>query len=291
MKTQNIAHSKVKNAGILFELLVRQITVDALEGKTSSPAIKLMQSYFRPTTELGKELQLYRAFFEMKQLDEAKAIKFIDLIAEQRRKLNEEKLAKEKYELVKELKNIYDLKEFLSVKIPSYKIYASIYKTFLAEQRNFDVTSIKEVAIAKFSLVEHLVKDHRVPKKPVSEGDIIEMFKNQETVDRLMSYKVLLDRFNSKYSNLNSRQKNLLREFINSVSNSDSFANYVRSEIDPLKKELTEAAKTEVNPVVKIKLTEVVAQLENIKSRIKIRDNELTAMMIAYQIAEELKVK
>lgn len=291
MTHKTIGHSKVKNAGVLFELLVRQITVDALEGKTSSPAIKLMQSYFRPTTELGKELQLYRAFFEIQQLNEAKAIKFIDLIASQRRKLDEGKLAKEKYELVKELKNTYNLKEFLSVKIPTYKIYASIYKTLLAEQRDFDITSIKEVAVARFALVEHLVKDHKPPKKPVSENDVFELFKNQETVDRLMSYKVLLDHFNSKYSHLNSRQKNLLREFINSVSNSDAFANYVRSEIDPLKTELMEGAKKETNPVLKIKLAEVVTQLENIKTRAKIRDNELTAMMVAFQIADELKVK
>lgn len=283
-------HSKVKNPGILFELLVRQITVDTLGGKEASPAVSVMRKYFRPTTELGKELQLYRSFFEVNNLTEVKASKFIDLVVQQRNKLDERKLATEKYELIKEIKNHYDLKEFLSVKIPSYKIYASVYKTFLSESNSFDISSINDIAESRFTLMEHLVTDkkNRVAK---AENAILEIFKTQSEDLRLLTYKVMLDKFNDKYSNLNGKQKRLLREYVNSVSNSESFVQYIHTEINPLRDEITSLAAKEGDKVLQIKLNEVASQLDNIKNKKKIKDNELTAMMIAYQLAEELKTQ
>lgn len=290
MKDKHIMHSKVKNPGILFELLVRQITVDTLGGKEASPAVSVMRKYFRPTTELGKELQLYRSFFEVNNLTEVKASKFIDLVVQQRNKLDERKLATEKYELIKEIKNHYDLKEFLSVKIPSYKIYASVYKTFLSESNSFDISSINDIAESRFTLMEHLVTDkkNRVAK---AENAILEIFKTQSEDLRLLTYKVMLDKFNDKYSNLNGKQKRLLREYVNSVSNSESFVQYIHTEINPLRDEITSLAAKEGDKVLQIKLNEVASQLDNIKNKKKIKDNELTAMMIAYQLAEELKTQ
>ena len=289
MKTKSITHSKFRNPGILFELLVRQITVDTLEGKDNSPAINLMRKYFKPNTELGKEYQLYQTLLEMNNLTESKALQLIDLVGTQRNKLDEVKLAKEKYEFIKEIKSIYDLKEFLQVKIPAYKVYASIYKTFLAESVDFNVTSIQEVAMARFSLIEHLMRDRKIVKNPTSETDIIEVFKNQTEDLRMLTHKIMLDRFNEKYANLNGKQRKLIKEYINSVSDSEEFARYVRSEIDPLREEIKNLAETQKNKVLKIKLNEVSSQLNTIKDRKKIRDGELTSMMIAYQILEEMR--
>lgn len=287
MKTKNIVHSKVKNAGILFETLVRQVTIDTLEGKQNSPAMKMMAKYFRPTTELGKEIQLYRAFFEMGRLTEVKASQFIDLILSQYKKLDEKKLLKEKYELVKEIKSNYDVNKFLGIKIPTYKVYASIYKTLMAESARFNVSNVTDIAMSRFTLVEHLTK---TPKKDVNtETGIFEEFRKEEEDVRLIAYKALLERFNDKYANLNTKQKLLLREYINSVSDSDKFTTYVHGEIDPLKKELLELVKKSNDKVQQVKLNEVARQLDNIKNLPKVKDNHLTAMMIAYQIVSELK--
>lgn len=288
MKPKNISHSKVKNTGILFELLVRQITTDTLAGKESPKSVQIMKKYFGPSTEMGKELQLYRAFFETNQLTEVKAAKVVDWIVEKRSKLDEQKLLREKYELVKEINENYGSK-FFNTKIPLYKIYASIYKTFLAESNDFNISNIQEVVTSKFTLIEHLT---RAPKNNVAdEAKHIEMFKNQTEDLRLLSLKLVMDKFNQKFSNLNENQKNLLRNYINSVSNNDEFTNYVRNQIDPLKTQIASFATKETNKVLKIKLNEVVSQLSYIKEKKVIKDNELTAMMIAYQIAEELRVK
>ncbi len=286
---KNLNHSKFKNAGILFECLVRQITVDTMENVKNSPAINIMKKYFNSTTELGKEIQLYRAFFEMNRLSESKAIQFVDVVTSQRVKLNDKQLATEKFNLIKEIKENYDLNSFLQAKIPSYKIYASIYKTFLAESKNFSISNIQDIASARFTLIEHLSKDKKISKNLVSEGEIIDAFKNQTEDLRLLSYKLILDKFNEKYQNLNIKQKLLLREYINSVSNSNTFLEYVKSEIIPLKEEISQFIKNNSNKVLTIKLNEVTAQLDKISTRKKIRDNELTAMMIVYQIIEELK--
>jgi hypothetical protein len=224
---KNLNHSKVKNTGILFEFLVRQITVDTLEGKENSPAINIMKKYFHPVTELGKELQLYRVFFEMGKLNETKSIQFIDLISDQKKKLDNKKLSVEKYNLIKEIKGNYDLNSFLQAKIPSYKIYASIYKTFLAESKDFSISNIKDIASARFTLIEHLSTDKKLSSDPANETAILEIFKNQTEDLRLLSYKLMLDKFNQKYENLGDKQKVLLREYINSISNSDGFTNYV----------------------------------------------------------------
>jgi hypothetical protein len=168
-------------------------------------------------------------------------------------------------------------------------VYASIYKTFLAESADFNVSSIQDVAIARFALVEHLMHDHKPAKNPTSELDIIEVFKNQTEDLRMLTHRIMLDRFNEKYANLNEKQRKLIKEYINTVSDSEEFARYVRSEIVPLMEEIEKLAKTQTDKVLKIKLNEVSSQLDKIKSKKKIRDSELTSMMIAYQIVTELK--
>lgn len=288
MATKNINHSKIKNSGLLFELLVRQITVDTLENKSDSPAVSIMKKYYRPTTELGKELQMYRAFFEMKKLTEMKASQFVDFIAGQRKKLDEKKLMRQKYDLIKEIKNNYDLLSFLKMKIPAYKEYAAIYKTFLAETRDFDISNLQEVASSRFTLIEHLVKDKK-STNPASEETILETFKNQQEDLRLLSYKLMLDRFNARYQNLTENQKELLREYINSVSDSNKFTTYVRTKLIPLQEQVSSLAKKEKDQILQIKLNEVVNQLENVKEKKHIKDNELTAIMVAYQLVDELK--
>lgn len=289
MRAKKINNSKYKNTGVLFELLVRQITSDTLAGKPMSEALNILKKYFNASRELGKEMQLYRAFFESGKLTENKAIHFIDLILEQRKKLDERKLALEKYDLIKEIKAHYALDEFLSARVPHYLIHASIYKTFANQTVKGQATSvvnISEVMTAKFTLVEHLLGSHK-KAEAMREDALIKEFKEQTEDLRLLTYKIAVDRFNEKYSNLNDKQKALLREYIENVSNSHSLIKYVKQEIPLMRAQLISKAK-ETDKITNIKLTEVASQLEKIGSKNVIRDNEVTAMMIAYEIIKEV---
>ena len=151
-----IKHSKIRNTGILFELLVRRIASDVFEGKTDSFAIKIMKEHFHSKTELGKELQLYRSFFNAKKLSETKAFDVMDLILERRKTLNEKLLSVQKFFLIKEIKDHCDLKQFMTGRVPTYKVYASIYKLFESSLKDVDYTQLNEVISARFVVVEHL---------------------------------------------------------------------------------------------------------------------------------------
>jgi hypothetical protein len=282
-------HKKWRNTGILFELLVRQVTSDTLAGRQVSDALNIMKKYFNASTELGKEVQLYRAFFETKALTETKAIHFIDLVVQKRGKLDERKLAKEKYELIKEIKAHYPLKEFLASKIPNYTINASIYKTFLSESlkdAEFGIVNIQEVATARFALIEQLTG--KAAKKPLHENTAeLEEFRQQSEDLRMLSYKMVIDKFNDKYSALNDKQKSLLREYINNVTNTSGLVEYVRKEIPVVRTALIEHGKT-VDKVTSIKLNEVASQLKGFGSSSIVKDSEVTALMIAYELLKEL---
>jgi hypothetical protein len=291
MKSKTISNSKYRNTGVLFELLVRQVTSDTLVNKPVSEALNLMKKYFNASTELGKELQLYRAFFETKPLSEVRAIHFIELVAIQHRKLDERKLAREKYELIKEVKTHYSLKDFLSAKIPNYTVYASIYKTLTTESAKknaFNITNIHDIANARFTLIEQLT-GKMIKKQLVKEDNkMLEEFRQQSDDLRLLAYKFVIDRFNTKYSNLNDKQKNLLREFINNVTDTNSLVEYIRTEVPLVKANLLKCAAASKEQVVKIKLNEIAANISRIGQSRIIKDTEVTALLIAYEILKEV---
>jgi len=283
-----VTHSKVKNTGVLFEVLVRQITSDTLEGRPNSAALNLLKKYFSADCELGKELQLYQAFVNADRLSESRAVQYLDMVITQRRKLDERKLLQEKYELIKELKKDYDLESFLSCKIPAYKLHASIYKTFVAEaqDKGKSIMNIQDVASARFTLLEHLLGHSR--KAELKESALLEEYKSQSEDLRLLAYKILIDRFNEKYEDLNDKQKNLLREYINDSANKHTLLTYVKQEVPMLQKELRTKIRDVKDRVVQIKLNEVVLQLDGIGKKNMVKDNEITSLMLAYQIEKEL---
>jgi hypothetical protein len=285
----SIKHNKLRNTGILFELLVRQITADVMENKQNSAAVRLMREFFNSKKELGKELVLYRAFFNVQNLSEQKAFELLKLITEQRKKLNQNLLNEQKYNLIKEIKNNFDLKEFFAVRVPSYKIYASIYKNFDVSINGLDeVHTIEELANSQFTIVEHLCGTTR--NKEIKEHtDLSNVIRNQENDVRFLSYKILIEKFNQKYEGLNDKQKKLLQEYIYNTSNSSRLKTYIQAESMVLSKQIKDVSNKVEDKVVRIKLTEVVSQLKKMQTAQTIKENHMVAMLIAYEILKELK--
>lgn len=284
----NVRHNKIRNTGILFELLVRKITSDALENRSNDTAVKLMKEYFNSKTELGKELILYRSIFNANQLSETKAFELINLLISQRKKLNEVVLNTQKYKLIREIKNNYDLKEFLNARIPSYKVYASIYKVFDGSVNEInDFTEIEGMMEAKFTIVEHL--SGKIANKEIKNDTILfETMRSQEEDLRLLTYKILMEKFNQKYIELDDNQKNLLREYIYNVSNSTALRTYATNTATQLISSIKSKLNKIENKITKIKLSEVVSQLEKIKNVQVIKENHMTALLIALEITKTL---
>jgi hypothetical protein len=283
-----IKHNKLRNVGILFELLVRRVAADVLDGKSDSFAIKLMREHFHSKTELGKELQLYRTFFNAGVLSENKSFDVLNIILHKRKKLNEKILDAQKFNLIKEIKKHTDLKNFLLGRVPSYKVYASIYKLFEAAVNDVDeFDNIDDVVSARFVVVEHL-SGNITEEQIVKDTSYADTMKNQPEEIRHLSYKFLLEKFNEKYSNFNNKQKNLLREYINNGTNIEYFKKYMVNEATELLDNIRVHTFKVNDSVTRIKLNEVISQLEAIKQRTIVKDNYITALLIAHQIYEEL---
>jgi hypothetical protein len=285
----SIKHNKLRNTGILFELLVRQITSDVMENKSNGVAVKLMREFFNSKKELGKELMLYRAFFNVQNLSEQKAFQLLKLVTEQRKNLDQHALNTQKYLLIKEIKKNFDLKEFFAARIPSYKIYASIYKNFDSAINGVnDVTTIEELANSQFTIVEHL-SGKTVNREIKEHAELTNIIRSQDDDIRYLSYKILIERFNEKYKGLDDTQKKLLQEYIYNISNTSKLKTYVQNESHRLSKEILQTSKKISDKVVRIKLAEVVSQLNKVERATVIKENHMTALLIGYEILKELK--
>ena len=284
---KKIKHSKFKNTGILFELLVRQITFEVLNGDNNENAQKILKEFYSNKTELGKELRLYQMLSEEKYKSEGRAEKFIDTILEARKRLNVKKLTKEKYNLVKKIQESFDIQQFLSSPITNYKVMASIYKIF--ESQNKENYDIKDVFNSKYTIVENLIGGELENKAQLVEDKTISEFKTQNKEERFLTYKVLLQSFNKKHQKLNESQKSLLKNFINNVSNTSKFKEYYTQQLKEVITQLVKQHKEVKDKVTKIKLKETINVLRKTKIGRVVSDNQVSAMMIAYELISEIK--
>jgi len=287
---KKLKHSKFKNAGILFELLVRQVTADILAGKEESTANRILRKYFTESTELGKENRLYRIILEDKVKDQFSADRLLETIVRTRKKLNERSLNQQKYELIKEIKENYPIEAFLNGSISNYKLLASIYKVF--EENVTEVESDpREVYKARNCITESMLLAKN-PTRVISEEekkDMVKVYQQQNEDVRLLAYKLLVDSFNEKYKNLDDKQKILIREYINNISNTNSLREYINQEVPEVRKQITELKNSIDNEVVKIKIEETLNQLEKITKGTLVKENQIMALMLSYELVKELK--
>jgi len=218
-----VKHSKFKNTGVLFELLVRQITNDAINAVDDSPAANIVKKFFSGPSMLKKELNYYQMLKTEAMTTEAKANKFVDIVLVEHKNLSQPKLKSEKYNLIREIKNTYDLDLFFSTKISDYKVNASIYNLF--EMNLIKSKSPLKTMASRNTLVEHIFN----PKNKIRKSDkLLETYKTESEDVRLLTYNILLEKFNSKYNGLNKGQKTLLKNYINNVSNTGKLKEHVQ---------------------------------------------------------------
>jgi hypothetical protein len=281
---RKIKHSKFKNTGFLFELLTRQVTLEIING-TEEKAKGIIKEFYGKGTEMSKELRLFNLLINEKYNSEAKAEKFIDAILEAHTKIDYKSLQREKYNLVKSIKENFEIKNFLSSPVTNYKILASIHKLF--EGKKNDILDVKDVFDSKLTLVEHISSNSPTLKE--KEDKLVEEYRKQEKDLRLLTYKILVETFNKKYTNLNAEQKSLLREYINNVNNTSKFNEYFEKELIKTITSLHEMYKGMKDKITKIKLKETINVLKKQKIGKKITDEQVSALMMSYELIKEIK--
>jgi hypothetical protein len=279
-----IKHSKFKNTGILFELLVRQIASDTVSNKDSA-AIGLVRKYFGKS-ELAKEYKLYQALIQPKSLSEAKAETFINATLEASLRLNKTALRKEKYNLIKDIREHYDLEEFFKAKINNYKQYAAAFNLIEAHN-SLEFTEPQQIIDNKITLLEHITRKE-VNKEGVKDR-VMEEFANMDKGSRILAYRMLLEKFNSKYATLSDRQKLTLKEFINNITNTTKLREFVNNNFKAITEEINTLIPTVADKTTQIKLAEVVNLLQPLDKTQSVKDENIVSLLQYYQLIDELK--
>lgn len=279
-----IKHSKYKNTGLLFELLVRQITADTLKGG-DSPAIDILKKYF-VKTELGREYKLYESVLKSQVLSEGKANITLTTILESSQKYNRSSLKRLKYNLISEIKEHYDLDSFFKAKVGNYKELASLY-TLIEGYNTKDVVNPNQIVDCKVTLLEHLTKQ-TIEEKEVKE-DVLKEFQTYDKDLRILTYKVLLEKFNDKYQDLSIEQKQVLKEFINSVDSTPSLRNFYNQKIVELKQSLLKESKNIKDKATKIKIEEVSKFLVELDKTCNVNNDHMVDLLQYYELVKEIK--
>ena len=274
-----LKHSKYKNTGILFELLTRQLTAETISGH-SSKSLNVLKKHFNSKKEIFKEYQIYHTLATQKYKKESQANMLIEELLKAHQNLNKSQLRREKYNLIKEIKDTYNVNDFFKSKINNYKVMASIYN--LLENKE---ASPKSIINSKMTLLENIIKK---PSKEIKKG-VLENYNKQDKSTKLLAYKVLLEKFNEKYSNLQDNQKLLLKEYVNNVTNSPSFKLYINEEIKKVKKLLVKYAKKVEDKVVAIKLNETKDLIKPLCKKSSVHDDNVSNLLNYYELINELK--
>ena len=282
---KRVKHSKIKNTGILFELLSRQITQDIISDDKKSKSIDLLKKYFNENTEIGRENQLYQVLVKTNYNSTAKAQRLIEAVLKSRSKINNKKLKNEKYNLIKSISENYKTEDFFRSRIPNYKVYASVYKLFLSESIE-SLNPLDEVD-SNFTIIEHIT-GKKIPSSVKDDTEVIKEFKGQDKDLRLLSYQLMVDNFNKKYKTLNTPQKNLLKEYINNISNTNSLREFVNDEVQNIKTTLESHVPNISDDITRIKLQEAVNQIENLTKGRIVKDKQVISLMRYYELIKEL---
>ena len=275
-----VKHSKYKNTGILFELLTRQLTSDTIAGNQPK-SLSFLKKHFNKKTELLKEYKIYHTLATQKYNKDSQATMLINTLIEAHKKLNKSQLRREKYNLIKEIKETYNVNDFFKAKITDYKVMASIFN--LLENKEASPLSIVN---SKTTILEHITgKQLSNNKKNV----VLENFNKQDSDTRLLTYKVLLEKFNDKYSGLQDNQKTLLKEYVNSVTNSPALKSYINQEIKKVKKDLTKYSKKVKDKAVVVKLNETKGMIKPLCKKSSVHDDNVVNLLNYYELVNELK--
>ena len=280
-----IKHSKFKNTGLIYELLIKQIAADTLENRPS-PAIKILKKYYSGRSFLAKEYKLYEYITKNKGIGRDKAETVLSTITEISRKLDQASLKNQKYNLIADIKESYDIEHFFSAKVRDYKALAALY-CLLEAQNNSELVDPQIFVDNKTTILEHLTE--QVQDKGDVRQSLIEEYSNYEKDLKLLTYKILLEKFNKKYATLMPEQKRILKEFITSVDSTTKLREFVNSALENVRLQLTELTELVQDDILKIKLNEVVDNITPLSKKQKVDTDTLAILMQYYELIKEIK--
>ena len=279
-----IKHSKYKNTGLIFELLVKQIAADTLSRK-DSPAVKIMKKFYTGKTSLVREFRLYEYILKNKGVSQQKGETILSTITEISLKLDREAVKKQKYDLIAEIKSNYDLEEFFSMKVRDYKALAALY--CLMEAQSADLADPQILVDNKMTVLEHLTESKQ-NEEDVKDA-IVEEYAKYDKDLRMLTYKILLEKFNGEYQNFLPEQKAILREFIQASDSQVKLRTLINEELDKIILAVEEMKTKVKDDIAKIKLDEVAKTIKPLNKQVRVNDTHIVNLLQYYELVNELK--
>ena len=279
-----VRHSKYKNTGLLFELLVKQVAADTINNRDSA-AISLIKKYFTGKTALAKELKLYEYVIKNTNISAQKAETIVSTILELSTKIDRNAIKKQKYNLVKEIKDSFNEDDLFTIKVPHYKAMAATY-CLIEAHTNPEVVNPEVLIENKTTVLEHLTGEEQVHEE-VKETLLEEYSKYEEDL-RLLTYKILLEKFNGTYSNLLPEQKYILKEFISSVDSNNKLLTLVNEQLGVIQNSIKASTMLVDDKVVALKLTEISNNIKPLEKGTKVDDSHLLNLMQYFQLLHEI---
>lgn len=285
---KQLKHKKYRNTGLIWEMLTRQITSDILEGKNKSGAKKILREHFQGDTEISKELELYKLLMNETFQREEQAKDFLQEVVETRKNLDLDQLQEEKYDIIGDIKEKYPLKEFFKSRVNNYRELASVYKVFKALTEDVEYEP-DDVVRSKYTIVEHVTKED-VDRNGGAQNELLEDFKQESRDLRLLAQKVMIEKFNNKYGELLPEQKEVLRGYINNISNTNNLREEINNRAEKVKSDLKSLRNKIDEQVIDIKVKKAANLIDEIKSEGgPVRDNEISNLLMYYQLREDIK--
>lgn len=274
-------HSKYKNTGIIYEILVNRIALDTMSNKDSK-ALDIIKRYFSKG-ELYKELKIYEALYSSNIKDVSKAELLVSTALDMAKRLNSSLLRRDKYNLIREIKSIYNLDEFFSSKIKNYKVLASI-SNLIEYNHSYTFADPLFLTENKSTLISHITRNNQ---ETIEEDNILREFANMDKETRFLSYKILLEKFNQKYGTLDKFQRQILKEFIYQPNNSEEFISFINLNQNKLINQINKLIPTVEDNITSIKLKETLKLFTPVEKEVK--DDNVLGILQCYQLLKELK--
>jgi hypothetical protein len=170
--------------------------------------------------------------------------------------------------------------------INNYSQYAAAFNLIEAHN-SLEFIEPSQVIENKVTLLEHITRTE-INKENVTDR-VMEEYISMDKGTRILVYKTLLERFNSKYNNMSNAQKSVLKEYINNISNTVKLREFVNNHFAAIRAELNRMNTTVTDKTVQIKLSEVVNLLKPLDKNQNVKDDNIIALLQFHQLISELK--
>lgn len=272
-------HNKKRNVGIVYEQLLNYIASNVVNDKKdmAKKAVKIIERRFNKNTELYKEFRLFNALANTNSTTTEVAAGILVEAKRAARRINKDKLRKEKSLLIKDIN--YQLKEtsFFHNKLDNFRCYASI-QVLINEWCKEDTADLKKLVEYEKLIIESLVKE-----KPV---DIINH--DVEKSDKLV-FKIMAEKINKKYNKtLTNEQKDIIKHYAIYQDNPEKIKLYLAEVKNKTMDYLKEYQNNLNNQVLLSKIDRVYENVDNLNES-DISEENIKKFLTITNLKEELK--